>query len=123
MLELDQKKRIVRFVRDVLGCGCPPEVFEHVELDRFLPSFSGLPVARTITVGGRLLVLLCEGPMSAAKALELLGRGRQIRDTNGLNRVRCVVPSSAWDGSEPASIQTGDDRLHVHVVNDADIPI
>lgn len=91
-------------------------------MDRFLPSLTGLPVARTITVGRRLLVVLCDGPVSASDALDVLERGRRIRDANGLNRVRCVVARSAWEGPDEASVVTQDDRLHVHVVDDGAMP-
>jgi hypothetical protein len=118
-----QRHLIEHFARDTLGCGCPAEVFDRIELDRFLDAFDSLPVTGTITIGGRLLVLLCTQRVDRASVLRILDRGRQLRDSEGLNRVRCVVARSAWVGEgEPQSIDTKDDRLHVHIVDEAEIP-
>lgn len=122
-MDTTQRHLIESFARDTLGCGCPAEVFDRIELDRFLGAFDSLPVTGTIAIGGRLLVLLCTQRVDVASVLRILDRGRQIRDREGLNRVRCVVARSAWVGEgEPQSIDTGDERLHVHLVDDARLP-
>jgi len=119
-----------RFVREVLGCGCPEAVFEHIE-DAPLPATGDLPAYRRLLIGQRLLIYVLvpvsASPASAAAALAgLLERGQRERDRLGLNRFRAVVgvdDPPAWEPRLRTVFETfaarpgvGADRLHLHVV-------
>lgn len=122
-MDSDTRREIEHFARDILGCGCPPEVFDRIETDAWLGAFRGEPVARTIAIGGRLLIVFCSGSVDATTVHRILMRGRRVRDDHGLNRVRCVVPAGAWVGArDPAAIGSSDDRLNVHCVQEAAWP-
>jgi hypothetical protein len=119
---------ITRFVRETLGCKCPDEVFRHIE---FTQQPEGCAIQYTkITIGGRLLIYLYQTVHTEAdldkKLEELLGRGREERDSSGLNRFRLVIAAD-----EPGSIKEtlidkfeslrgSDEKLHLHVISRSD---
>jgi len=122
---------IERFVRDELGCDCPAQVFEHVDVVHAHTAFSDLPGDYLLRIGGRLLVLVVLAPSwrpLAAVLGELFERGRAERDAEGFNRFRLVV---ATEDPESASRELGailkqlplaDDRLHLHAVSAVRLP-
>jgi hypothetical protein len=122
-----------RFVRSSLGCRCPDEVFDEVEVSREPPA--GCPeVGRRILVGGRLLIYVIEGVSTD----EALGRiedwvliGHAERERRGMNRLRLAVTlADPNPGAEPAlqdrfralPLVAGpaglgeDPRLHLHLL-------
>jgi hypothetical protein len=116
---------LVRFVRDVLGCGCPDDIVDRTVIDRARHGERGLDV------GGRLLVrvLSANDPDRLVAALpEVVRRLRDERDRRGFNRVRIVVVSADHDGLPPvlrARLETladADDRVHLHVVAPDTLP-
>jgi hypothetical protein len=116
---------LVRFVREVLGCGCPDEVVARTSVD---VSDRGEP---GLDVGGRLLVrVLCVDDLDdlTASLPETVKRFRDERDRRGFNRVRVVVPHDRMDlvvmalGQVVAVVGLGDDRLHIHVIPLSDVP-
>lgn len=125
---------IVPFVRDVLGCGCPDEVFEQIEQGslELLPEPAG--PTRRIVVGRRLLIYLHElgetaDPATLAAVLPALVKaGRAERDRAGLNRVRIVLATGAGDAvAGPAerlfaALAEVDEKVHLHVVQPAELP-
>jgi len=119
------------FVRGALGCACPPAVFGDIRLETDPAGFPGLPGARLLAIGGRLLVLLIDGTataMPAAQIETLLRRGRDLRDAGGFNRFRLVIvaPQEVHAGLpaafDPDSLATSDDRLHLHTIAPAQLP-
>jgi malonyl-CoA O-methyltransferase len=110
-----------RLVRDVLGCGCPEEVFADVAVG--LPSVFGEDADRLaveLVVGRRLLIRLVatEGLVEdEPEARALLTRGRAARDAHGLHRFRLVlvgpVPAALLARLEADAARL-DDRTHVH---------
>lgn len=114
-----------RFVRDTLGCGCPESVFEQVELlqNGAAPGQADLAVV----IGGRLLVCLFQGERLAGDDQAALAARVEacvaLRDGRGLNRCRLVLTSSpgpstsaALQATIEAAVQSGDDRLHLHLM-------
>ena len=115
------------FVREVLGCTCPDEVFDDVRI--------GLPVlfdthdvegGLEILVGRRLLIAVV--PLAGMNdaigdAQAILARGRAVRDDRGLSRYRLALVG-APDGSTLEILEalstTLDEKSHLHVV-DADL--
>jgi len=129
--ESEGKGSIERFVREELGCDCPSEVFEHVDVVHAHTAFSDLPGDYLLRIGGRLLVLVVLAPSwrPLGPVLgELLERGRAERDAEGFNRFRLVV---ATEDPEAAARELGrileqlhpqDARLHLHAVAPAQLP-
>jgi hypothetical protein len=122
---------IERFVRDELGCDCPAQVFEHVDVVHAHTAFSDLPGDYLLRIGGRLLVLVVLAPSwrpLAGVLGELFERGRAERDAEGFNRFRLVVatedPQSATRelGAILKQFPLADDRLHLHAVSPAQLP-
>lgn len=116
---------VKNLVRNVLGCICPEEVFEQIEMVRVDTSTGPWGQARRIVVGDRLLLELreCNDTATLETALpELLAEGKARRDRRGLNRFRAVVASRDPARFEPLvrsileRFSARDDRLHVHVV-------
>ena len=125
------RRSIEGFVRDALGCACPPEVFEDIRLETGPAGFTGVPGARLLAIGGRLLVLLVNGGMTGLPPREistLLSQGRELRDAGGFNRFRLVivVPEESTvrisAASDNGSVISGDDRLHLHQIVPAQLP-
>jgi hypothetical protein len=117
---------LARFVRNVLGCGCPEEVLQSIRLDCG-PLIPGLDIEATrLDVGGRLLVWVVPAsvmqPLPALVAA-LVEAGIAERDRAGFNRFRLVLACA-----EPAEVDPParaafdarprpDDRVHLHVVS------
>lgn len=119
------------FVRDALGCACPPGVFGDIRLENDPAGFPGIPGTRLLTIGGRLLVLLVDGGaagMSAPLISDLLHRGRELRDSAGFNRFRLVIVAPQEGAArkpaviDPDSVVTADERLHLHTIAPSQLP-
>jgi hypothetical protein len=119
------------FVRDALGCACPPAVFEDIRLETDPADFPEIPGSRLLAIGGRLLVLLVDGSaadMAAPQICTLLRRGRELRDAGGFRRFRLVIVAPQGASPRvPAAIDldgvvTEDDRLHLHTIAPAQLP-
>ena len=118
------KNAIKDFVVNVLGCGCPEEVFSDIRLDTAPGPVGGIDPSFEIRIGGRLMVLGVAGEkvLSSEESLAaLVAAGMGARDGEGFNRVRIVVVSDD-PGCEAilrprfAAIAGIDDRVHLHVV-------
>lgn len=116
--------RIERFVREVLGCTCPPAVFDRIETDAS-PRHDLPQDVRRIAVGGRLLIYLAareqaESPSAMGK---LVRSGLAERDGRGMNRFRLVIATDegghAIDRIRLLFERTPgiDDRTHLHLVD------
>jgi hypothetical protein len=119
------------FVREALGCACPPAVFQNIRLETGPAGFPGFPGARQLMIGGRLLVLLVDGTMAdlTPHAINtLLLQGRDLRDAGGFNRFRLVIvapPGRDPDAPgtiDPASMAPVDDRVHLHMLSASQLP-
>lgn len=120
---------VQQFVRTVLGCSCPAEVFRSVTLEDNPRAFADLVPARLLRIGGRLLVLLLEARERDAPALpleQLFARGRQLREAEACNRFRLVVAAPAAVAQPLAErfarLEGLDERLHLHVVDPGQLP-
>lgn len=119
------------FVRDTLGCRCPEEVFQRIEISNLSTAASNSPHSLRINIGNRLLVYLVPHmsiPPDQTTIANLLERGIQDRDRNGFNRLRlaigCDAPESfptdghAW----LTSLFPGDNKVHLHLMPTSLIP-
>jgi hypothetical protein len=122
--ELGRRAVLEPLVRQELGCGCAPEVFERIEVEAPPP---GLPDGQLVGIGGRLLLLLVEDVAPAALVADLaalVARARELRDARGFNRFRLVL--AVQDPAAGAALQQAferlglaDPRLHLHLVSAA----
>lgn len=122
---------LIRFVRDVLGCGCPNEVLQSITTGRgrWVPAIDA-EITR-LDVGGRLLVYIVEPagaePLTTAVS-GALSAGLADRERHGFNRFRLVLATAEPASIEPAARATfdtaelPDDRIHLHVVAVEDCP-
>jgi hypothetical protein len=108
------RDRVEGLVKGRLGCGCPVEVFDHIQRRR--AAGPGLPEVFELQIGDRLLVHLADAAGVDRTTVEaLLEQGRRLRDERGLNRFRLVLIGR---GMEPLpSPPVDDDRLHLHVLS------
>ena len=122
---LQDKDRIIAFVRNTLGCTCPEEVFEKIETEDVRTEAALYD--QKITIGGKLLILIKE--VGAPDALHeqlplLLAEGKAERDRNGLNRFRAVLATDKV--LAVSDVATGifndfngrDGKIHLHVVDE-----
>lgn len=123
------KEKIKAFVLYTLGCGCPEEVFQHIEYQSGI-NHNGITLLYKINVGNRLLVYVF--PVATSDSLnELLPKivdiGKRERDCSGFNRFRLVV--AADDGEAIRAIAEDlfegiqkDEKIHLHVLSKSNIP-
>ena len=115
---------VKEFVVNVLGCGCPDEVFLDIELNKTPDPVGAIPLVFEIRVGGRLIIfgVTDKNILSSDDALAaLVAAGTKIRDGLRFNRFRLVVISDDADCEailRPrfAQLPGLDDRIHLHVV-------
>ena len=112
------------FVRQDLGCGCPEEVFDDIDLT-LAEARQDRPAMKKLLIGQRLLICIlpCDDPAGLSYFLpELVREMRQERDSMGYNRVRIVIAAT-----EPALLQPptdllfqalaeADERMHLHIL-------
>jgi hypothetical protein len=123
------KEKIKAFVQNTLGCGCPEEVFQHIECHSGV-NHDGITLLYKINIGNRLLVYVF--PVDTSDSLkELLPKivdiGKKERDSSGFNRFRLVL--AADDGEAMRAITEDlfnsiekDEKIHLHVLPKSDIP-
>lgn len=122
---MDDHTTLTHFVRVTLGCGCPDEIVAQTVVEAVEGQGRGLDV------GGRLLVRLI--PSDDLEALvdefpDTVRRLRDERDRRGFQRLRMViVHREAEIVGDVLSrmlqvLAVGDDRVHIHVVADSEIP-
>jgi hypothetical protein len=124
MIQSGNNESITQFVRGILGCGCPDEVFKKIEVQT--ADRPELPSGTTrINIGDTLLIYILR-PISAEALLSSIERivfaGKEDRDSHGFNRFRLVIAEDEKRlGSDLAvskfSTETGnDEKMHIHFV-------
>lgn len=92
------RDHILRLVRNLLGCGCPDDVFDHIEHGP--AQVESIPLYR-IQLSDRLLIYLARSD-TADDLLRhlpvLLAAGRKERDQLGLRRFRAVLITDNVNG-------------------------
>ena len=118
-------KPVKNFVRGILGCSCPDEVFETVHIEKNPSWFEGLPGDYLLAIGGRLLVVMINTrPWQAVlqEIAALVLRGREMRDTEGFHRFRLVMVTSDIKAAEATleeqfnTLPVRDARIHLHII-------
>jgi len=123
------KEGIEFFAREILGCGCEPEVFQLIEKeDNLLIPGAGI-LKHKILIGKRLLIYIYEpaSPEDEEKLGAVIRAGIAERDTNNYNRFRLTLVSSTGEAvTEKAAavmdrIKGEDPKVHLHVFTPADM--
>ena len=122
--------KIKRFVKKTLGCGCPEEVFQHIDCQYDL-QVEDVPLKARINVGNRLLIYVVEvsnTEIIAGLLAHIIGAGKKERDQRGFNRFRLVLAAEKIDEIKPAAERLfndieKDDKVHLHIISKADIPL
>ena len=115
---------VKKFAVNVLGCGCPEEVFLSIELEKAPGPVGGILPSFEIRIGGRLMIVgvAYEFVRSPEDSLAtLVAAGMMAREGERFNRLRIVVVSDAPDCEAILRprferIPGLDDRVHLHVV-------
>ena len=122
---------IRHLVRGELGCTCPDEVFDSVDVQHAPYHFHGLPGDCLIVIGERLLVLLIYSghwQEVSDNLHSLWTRGRELRDSGGFNRLRIVVAAADKELAEAvlnkqfSALPSMDDRIHLHIIAPEALP-
>jgi hypothetical protein len=127
-----QTARLRSFIRSTLGCTCPDDVLECIRYSRSDLADRHQERLTRIDVGGRLLVYVIEAGDDPRSVIEALGAvvaaGTVERNRGGFNRLRIVVATDDIKVFGP-EMKRGferlapiDDRVHLHVVSEGDLP-
>ena len=118
-------EKIKEFVRDTLGCSCPDQVFEKIDISKQSTESYAKEVTR-IVIGDTLLIyLVCSEPAeNLITKVEVIGSaGKADRDTNNYNRFRLVISNfDCVDQKEEISKRFlkvfDDEKMHIHFVSE-----
>lgn len=121
---------VTKFVREVIGCDCPDEVFRHIEIQHGSSAVKACPADCELRIGGRLLIVVTSEPLPrlARHLAEVVAEGKRARDERKFNRFRLVVATGkAAEESEHffrmfESSTEKDERTHLHVLSKGEVP-
>ena len=120
----ENKRIIKKFAVEILGCGCPDEVFHTIETEIIAFPFVEMTEIQRILIGNRLLIYLIECPEDESMKMvlpKLIQEGTAERDMKGYNRFRLVVYGKQCDiiAEKIRSLCTpytnNDNRFFLHV--------
>ena len=116
--KLEKRSNAVFLVREILGCTCPEEIFDHYQVQHNVSE--AIPKVQLI-MGNRLLIWIVDAAWVVEPGqtlLRLLEQGLAERESCGLNRFRLVVvgESLSWE-KEWAHLAEGlGPKVHLHVL-------
>ena len=116
--ELAERSCAAFLVQGLLGCTCPPEIFNHYQVRQKV--ITSLPAVELI-MGDRLLAWIIDGNKidDPEQALgRLFNSGRTERDSRDLNRFRLVVVGDfpSWEKKWAHLAEEMDPKVHLHVL-------
>jgi len=121
---MTSNESIKNFVRNILGCTCPDNVFEQIDDQQVSSNIS--PHTRSITIGGKLLLYIWEvgSPNQLEEGIPaILAAGKEARNELGLNRFRAILvtgdPSTIKSRADLCFSQFSDldEKMHLHVIS------
>lgn len=125
------REAIKLFVQQTLGCGCPEEVFEHIDCRFNIKLNHEIILRNKIKIGNRLLIYVLEvnnaGPIKSILPF-LVAAGKTERDDLKFNRFRLVLVTDKSDELKQAAESmfntiNKDEKVHLHVVHKETVPI
>lgn len=122
---MEDKGKIKNFVQDTLGCGCPEEVFDHIESGSRINLTDEIFLKNKLNIGNRLLIYIIEVSDPAfieARLGSIVQRGKSERDENNFNRFRLVVVTDNKEVNETANntfnyLDDLDEKIHLHIID------
>ncbi len=118
---------VTRFVREVIGCNCPDEVFRIIEVQRGSSAVKSCVADCELRIGGRLLIVVTAEPVERLCSVlqNIFSEGRQARNAGRFNRFRLVVQTEGT--TDPLlrafdAVSGRDERMHLHVLRKGEIP-
>ena len=122
---------IREFVRNNLGCNCPEEVFQYIDLQSAVDIGENIILDYEINIGNRLLIFTIG--IDEVNSLEtvlskLVQAGIKRRDDNKFNRFRLVlltaeINDTALQAQEIFNSLITDDKIHLHIIKKDDFPL
>lgn len=125
------KPAIKQFIRDSLGCTCPDEVFEDINIEENPGLISDVKKEFILIIGNKLLVYVVEPNewrLMVNSLKQIFDWGKTRRDAIGLNRFRLVVSTPEIRSAEGILFQSMeafprlDEHLHLHVILPQKLP-
>jgi hypothetical protein len=129
---IKNRDAIINFVQNVLGCGCPPEVFDDIKLSGNYRLCQYTILKYKIIIGGKLLIYIIENPELEYindNLMNVIFMGKIERTTENLNRFRLVLISNNIDEIRKSSeeyfsaMSKDDDKMHLHLISPEDLPV
>src|SRR5437879_3167509 len=79
---------VKKFVREVIRCNCPDEVFRHIEVQRGSSAVNACSTRCELRIGGRLLIVLTSEPLAnlSVHLAGVIAEGKRARDERKFNR-------------------------------------
>jgi len=128
-LGMSDSHEIKAFVKNILGCRCPDDVFKKILVRRQVLMNGAIPADFIINVGDRLLVTIRRHhPQEVLLNFDkIIDPWRSYRDQNGFNRLRYVIPVSPGKPTlqlinKIERLQNSDGRVNIHLIDDAKLP-
>lgn len=127
IISMIDKNIVKKFIQNVLGCGCPEEVFEYIDIQQDIVLEEKSLRGCRINTGNRLLVytwLESDPRIIKENALPLLIYGKNERDTGGFNRFRLVIINDRREQIERLitaefnAFKGEDDKIHLHIISE-----
>jgi len=126
MSSADINRKIKEFVRDKMGCKCPDEVFEHVEVEKDL-KLGYFDINYKINVGNRLLIYVVDGEKCNSEEIQnIVNKGVKERDERNFNRFRLVLIMDEMNEEKCQKlieIVEKIEKAHIHFVKKSDVSV
>lgn len=122
------KENLRYFVKDVLGCECPEDVFKIIESE-FDVVVDNILLKNRINIGNKLLIYIVDGDRNNIDYIIpfLINYGRKERDEKKFNRLRVVLIFEKLDKTKDKLIRIFedyniDDKVHMHLLEKGMVP-
>lgn len=125
------KDEIKKFIKEVLGCKCPDNVFNAISVVHNPVEFDDLQKGDLLAIGGKLLIYLVithDWSLLADSLEQILKRGREKRDAGKFNRFRLVIVTPDIQPARQILLRQFDtlgeldEKLHLHVITPDQLP-
>jgi hypothetical protein len=126
------KNYVKTFVRQVLGCECPDEVFARIDCQSNIVLKNDIVLRNKINIGNRLLIYVVEvnnSDLLKNIIATLVRTGINERDEKGFNRFRLVIATDKLDKIKDKAekifkaIEIKDEKIYLHIVQQNEIRI
>ncbi len=117
------------FAVNILGCGCEESVFSRIDITDNYEITDDITIRKRILIGERLLIYIAEAEKLRVGDLpRIVSHGLEERDSKGYNRLRVVAVSETPHSikekleEEFMRIPAIDEKAHIHILSNKDVP-